>query len=92
MLVQPLPQRNLDHAGGVVANDLLEILQTTPHENQRDHARQWPHYGRELGAFVDDLEDYDCGHGQARYPGYNSQHADYSGEQDPPPDAFGKCK
>jgi hypothetical protein len=41
---------------------------------------------------VDDLEDYVCGHGQARYPGYNSQHADYSGEQDPPPDAFGKCK
>ena len=92
MFVQPLPQRHLDDAGGVVADDLLEVLQPDPRQDQTGHGHQGPEERGELRPLVDDPDDDDRGDGQPGDSGDDGQHANQGGQQDPPPDALGQSQ
>ena len=82
MLVQPLPEGHLDHAGSVVTDDFLEVLQAAPQHDQAGHGDQRPGKAGERGAFVDHFHDDDGSNGQPRDSRGNCQHPDYRGQED----------
>ena len=59
MLIELFPHLHLDDAGCVVAHQLLQVLEGTPHHDENGHGNQGRKQRGESRPFMDDMHNDD---------------------------------